>query len=119
MPEKLIVLGLLGCMLITHASSVPDQDDQLVRELRREIRMLKIENETLRKCLRRDITPPILPPAERPSPSPWKCVVCGRSVKVEVKGTVRVSHVADSQDHPAKLSSADMKTLADGLRMRD
>lgn len=108
------------------ATAGPDRLQSLTADLRRriagleaEVTRLHAENALLRRRLGIETTPPIVPFAPRPAASPWLCETCGRVITLEVNGRVRASHVDGFQDHPAKLSREDMKTIADGLRMRD
>jgi hypothetical protein len=53
--------------------------------------------------------------AAEPQPSPWRCEACGRSMRLDVN--LKPYHIGVDQNHPAKLSRADLTRIVDGLRL--
>jgi hypothetical protein len=60
-------------------------------------------------------TPP--PPEQLAASSPWRCAICGKPVRIG--GDLQPWHLDGPTNHDAELSDADLKTLADGLRLTD
>ncbi len=128
-PMKFLIM--LGCAIMTssvitaaitvnHPSRLHSLAAELDREITRletEVRQLREDNATLRQRLGMDTTPPIPPVAERPD-KVWLCGRCGRPVRLTY-GPLDPRHIGGEQDHPAELSNADLKMLADRLRMGD